>query len=450
MKPLISILTPLATLALTACGLYTEAPRPVTEYDINEICQIDSLAPTIARLSWREMFPDPYLTAWIDSGLRANTDLRKAQLQVEQAEATLRASRLAFFPSVSVGADGTAGFNTTDKFTIGPSASWEVDIFGKQRNLKKGAEAAYYGSEAYAQAVRTQLIATIANSYYTLLMLDEQLDISERTIKTWDENLRTLQALKRAGRTNEAAVLQARANRMQVEGSAVTLRNQINEQENVMRSLLLNPAADLARGLLSEQEFPDSLSAGVPLSLLLNRPDVREAAYELQRCFYAINVSKAAFYPSLTLSGSAGWTTYEGTTVSNVSDWIASIAGSIAAPIFSKGTNEANLKIAQTNYEAASLDFQQTLLDAGIEVNNALSDWQTARERIALDKKQVVALKGAVNTTRLLMRNSTTNYLEVLTAQQRLLEAELSKTSDTYAAIQAIISLYHSLGGGTE
>ncbi len=310
-----------------------------------------------------------------------------------------------------------------------------------------GAEASWFASQAYRQAVQSQLVATIADGYYTLLMLDEQLSISERTLTTWDENIRVLQALKRAGRTNEAAVLQARANRMRVESSTLTLRNQIAEQENAIRSLLLDPDADMARGSLREQSFPESLSAGIPIDLLSNRPDVREAEYRLQKSFYDINVARAAFYPSITLSGNAGWTTSSGS-VGNPSSWIANALGSVVAPIFNRGTNKANLDIARARYEENLLDFQQKLLDAGMEVNNALIAWQTANGRLALDRKQIVALKGAVHNTRLLMRNTTTNYLEVLTAQQRLLEAELSEASDRFDVIRSVISLYHALGGG--
>lgn len=435
-------------LLFSGCGLYSKFESEPIEYDTERICVIDSINEPLSSVSWRELFNDKYLAAWIDSGLKSNTDLRIARLNVEKAAATLTASRLAFLPSVNLGAEGSAGYKSDNRFQVGPSATWEIDIFGKQRNLKLGAEASFNVSDAYRQAVQTSLIATIAEGYYTLLMLDEQLTISERTIKTWDENIRALQALKRAGRTNEAAVLQARANRMRVENSALTLKSQIAEQENSIRSLLLDPEANMTRGKLSQQIFPDTLSSGITLELLSNRPDVRAAEFELQKSFYDINVARAAFYPSLTLSGNAGWATSSGVGIGNPSSWIANAIGSLAAPLFNRGTNNANLKISKAQYEIASLNFQQKLLDAGMEVNNALTAWQTAHQRLVLDKKQIVALKGAVHNTRLLMRNTSTNYLEVLTAQQRLLEAEITEAADRYDEIQAVISLYHALGGG--
>ena len=434
---------------LSGCNLYTRYERQPLEYDVAEIADNDTLASPLSYLSWRKLFKDSCLQTWIEEGLRSNTDLRIAQLRVDEAEATLSASRLAFLPSANLNADGNVGHKSTNRFSIGPSASWEVDIFGKQRNLKLGAEASFYASESYRQAVQTSLISTIANSYYTLLMLDEQLSISERTLKTWDENIRVLQALKRAGRTNEAALLHANENRKRVDTSTITLRNQISIQENAVKSLLLNPGMDTSRSTLKSQLFPDSVSSGVSLSLLSNRPDVRRAEFELQKSFYDINVARAAFYPTLTLTGNLGWSTSSGAGVSNPSTFIANAIGSLTAPLFSRGKNKANLKIAESEYEIASLSFQQKLLDAGIEVNDALSSWQTAKDRLILDKKQIVALKGAVHNTRLLMRNSNTNYLEVLTAQQRLLEAELTEINDKFEEIQSIISLYHALGGGS-
>lgn len=437
---------------LSGCGLYSNYTRPDIEFDLSEMSAPESFADSsLATMSWRSLLTDSSLVTLIERGLENNTDLRIAQLRVDEATATLSASKLALLPSVGISADGRVSNSSANTFSITPTASWELDIFGKQRNLRKSAEAGFYSSVAYKQAVQTALIASIADGYYTLLMLDEQLSISERTLNTWDENIRTLQAFKRTGRSNEAAVLQAQANRMQVENSILTLRKQILVQENSLKSLILDPGFNIERGKLNEQKFPESLSSGISVAMLSKRPDVLQAEYQLQKSFYGINVAKAAFYPSLTLSGSAGWTTSSGSSVGNPSSWIANALGSLSAPLFSRGTNRANLKIARAEYEIASLQFQQKLLDAGMEVNNAISAWQTAQSRIAVDKKQIVTLKGAVHSTQLLMRNTgTTNYLTVLTAQQRLLDAELTEVNDRYQAIQSVIALYHALGGGID
>jgi NodT family efflux transporter outer membrane factor (OMF) lipoprotein len=402
---------------------------------------------SIARMTWRELFADTLLQDCIELGLKNNTNLEIARLKVEQAEATLQTSRLAFFPSVSFSAQTNVGSNSNGLgYNLTPSASWEIDAFGRILNTKKGSQAALGATEAYQQAVQTQLIATIANSYYTLLMLDEQLDISKRTLKTWDENIRTLSALKRAGKTNEAAVLQAKANKVNVEASILTLEKQIIEQENSLSALLGIVPQEFERGTLENQVFPDTLLTGLPLSSLINRPDVRQAEYKLVEAFYATNVARSYFYPTITLSGSAGWSGVIG----DPGDWIFNAVGSLMQPIFNQGKNKARLKISESQRQEALLNFKQTLLDAGTEANNALVSWQTARKRLDSDKIQIMYLKSAVFNTQLLMKNGQATYIEVLTAQKNLLQAELTETNDKYIEIQSVISLYHALGGGLE
>ena len=430
-----------------SCNLYKHYERP-------EIDFVDSLynrIPTannyesIASLTWKELFTDTILQNLIEIGLNNNTDLEIARLKVEQAEATLKTSKLALFPSVSLSAQASVK-NEGFTYNITPTASWEIDAFGKLHNTKKGAEAALAATEAYQQAVQTKLIATIADAYYTLLMLDEQLEISKRTLNTWEENIRTLSALKRAGKTNEAAVLQAKANKVNVEGSILTLQKQITVQENSLSALLGLVPQKLERNELSQQVFPDTLLMGLPLSSLINRPDVRQAEYKLVEAFYATNVARSYFYPSITLNGNAGWSGISG----NPSDWIFNAVASLVQPIFNQGKNKARLTISESQRQEALLNFRQTLLDAGTEANNALISWQTARKRLDSDKLQIMYLKGAVFNTQLLMKNGQATYIEVLSAQKNLLQAELTETNDKYLEIQSVITLYHALGGGLE
>lgn len=450
MKKNVIAVAAMAGMLAQGCGLYKEYHHESVGAEHAAVFAgeaTDSVLEPLAAMPWRELFTDPMLREWVDSALTRNTSLRGAELRVTEAEARLKASRLGFLPSLSLSAEGSAG-NSRRSFSIGPQAQWELDIFGKQRNIMLGASATRMEAEAYRQAVETSLVAAVARCYYNLLMLDEQLAISERTLTTWDENIRVMQALKRAGRTNEAAVLQARANRLKVENSAHSLRQEILEQENAVRSLLLMPDMDVKRGKLEDQEFPELYATGVPVSLLSNRPDLREAECRLMSTFYSVNVARAAFYPSLVISGSAAWQTAGGAAVSSPAGWIANALGSLTAPLFSRGTNKANLEVAKAEHEQALLEYEQLLVDAGMEVYNALSAWSTARERLAVDKKQVVALKGAVHNTRLLMRHTDTNYLEVLTAQQRLLEAELAEATDRFDVVRAVVEVYCAIGGG--
>lgn len=447
------LLTGIAALTLVSCGVYKPYSRPETDTDglyRDMVATADT--STLAALSWRELFTDPNLQALIEQGLQHNTDLGIARLQVEEAEAVLMNARLSYLPSLSLSPEGGISRydgSTAKTYNLAATASWELDIFGKTTNAKRGTREAFEGSRDYAQAVQAQLIATIANSYYTLLMLDRQLEIGEQTLQSWSGSVRTLEALKMAGQTNDAAVLQARANRMQLEASVVSIRKSIAETENTLSALLAFPSQEIPRGTLEESVFPERLSTGVPLQLLSNRPDVRQAEHSLAQSFYNTNAARAAFYPSLTLSGTLGWTNNGGGVVMNPGKWLANAIGSLTQPLFNKGTNIVNLRIAKARQEEAALRFRQSLLDAGKEVNNALSQWQAARQRIDIGIRQVATLQEAVRKTELLMRHSSTNYLEVLTAQQSLLNAEQTQAQDRFDEIQGIINLYHALGGGS-
>ncbi|MEF3427401.1 efflux transporter outer membrane subunit [Bacteroides cellulosilyticus] len=437
---------------MTGCSIYKPYSRPEvqTEGLYRDLEETKDTA-SIATLGWRNLFSDKNLQALIDKGLERNTDLRVAHTRVKAAEAVLMNARLSYLPSVVLAPDGsisgTEGAKAIKTYNLAASASWEIDLFGKVTNAKREALAALEGSRAYRQAVETQLIATIANSYYMLLMLDRQLIISEQTLITWKETEHSIEALKRAGKSNDAAVLQAKANRLALEASVVSIRKSIRETENGLSALLADTSHDIMRGALQKQQFPDTLSAGLPIQLLANRPDVRQAEWNLAQAYYATNAARSAFYPSLTLSGSTGWTNNVGGVVVNPGSWLFSAVGSLMQPLFNKGTNIANLRQAKARQEEALLLFQQSLLDAGKEVNNALTRWQSARIRMDYVNQQIMTLQEAVRKTELLMQHTSTNYLEVLTARQRLLEAELTQAQDKFEEIQGVIDLYHAVGG---
>lgn len=441
-----------AVCLMTGCSIYKPYSRPEvqTEGLYRDLEETKDTA-SIATLGWRNLFSDKNLQALIDKGLERNTDLRVAHTRVKAAEAVLMNARLSYLPSVVLAPDGsisgTEGAKAIKTYNLAASASWEIDLFGKVTNAKREALAALEGSRAYRQAVETQLIATIANSYYMLLMLDRQLIISEQTLITWKETEHSIEALKRAGKSNDAAVLQAKANRLTLEASVVSIRKSIRETENGLSALLADTSHDIMRGALQKQQFPDTLSAGLPIQLLANRPDVRQAEWNLAQAYYATNAARSAFYPSLTLSGSTGWTNNVGGVVVNPGSWLFSAVGSLMQPLFNKGTNIANLRQAKARQEEALLLFQQSLLDAGKEVNNALTRWQSARIRMDYVNQQIMTLQEAVRKTELLMQHTSTNYLEVLTARQRLLEAELTQAQDKFEEIQGVIDLYHAVGG---
>lgn len=431
---------------LSGCSLYRQYEREQMPFvdSLYRRMSVPSDSVSSASVTWDKFFTDPLLQEWIRTGLEYNSDLNIARLKVQEAEASLLAARWAWLP----GADFSVQGGLPGQFSASVQASWQTDIFGGLRNAKRRAQAALEQSHAYRQAVQTQLVATIANSYYTLLMLDEQLTISNRTLKTWEESIRTLEALKRAGKTNEAAVLQAKANMLSVEANVLTLEKEILAVENSLCALLGLVPMPIERSTLNDQILPERLCAGVPVELLDRRPDVKQAEMVLAQAFYNVNSAKASFYPNITLSGALGWTTGSGNITVDPGSIIANLIAGLTQPVFGRGVNKARLKTAQAQLEEAAYAFRQSLLDAGVEVNNALTLWQTAQKRVELDKKQILNLQAAIWNTQLLMKHGNADYLEVLTAQKNLLQAELTEVSDRYDEIISAVNLYQALGGG--
>ncbi|HIZ14542.1 MAG TPA: TolC family protein [Candidatus Tidjanibacter faecipullorum] len=443
-------------LLTSSCGIYNQyKPTEEVAPDLfgENVAVTDTLS--LGNVDWREMFTDPILQRHIDSALVRNTDLQTAYLRVQEAEASLMSARLAYIPSFSLSPQATLGTggdlqNATMTYSLPLTASWEIDIFGKLTNQKRAAKAAYYQSQEYAQAVRTQIIASVANTYYTLLMLDAQYAITQETEKTWRESVEATRALKEAGYMNEAALAQTEATYYSIYTSMLDLKEQINQAENAMSLLLFETPQAIERGSLYDQNFTEEFSVGIPLQMLSNRPDVRSAEQALAQAFYMTNAARSAFYPSITLSGSIGWTNSIAGAIVNPMQAIASAVGSITEPLFNRRMNVAQLRIAKAQQEEARLAFQQTLLNAGSEVNDALMQYQTAHQKAEYYVKQIDALSIAAESTRLLMEHGSTNYLEVLTAQQSLLTAQLTQVANRFSEIQSLISLYQALGGGRE
>ena len=438
---------------LSSCGIYTKYKPAETVPDSlygEKIEVADTL--NFGNSDWKEVFTDPHLQTLIEQALQNNTDYQSAQLRIEESKATLLASKLAFLPSFALAPQGTiSSFDSqkaTKSYQLPVTASWELDIFGRMRNSKKQAQALYAQSIDYKQAVRSQLIASVANTYYTLLMLDEQLALSQETETAWKETVDAARALMDAGQYNEAGVSQMEATYYSVQTSVIDLKEQINQTLNSMALLLAETPRNYERGKLADQKMPEDLSVGVPLQMLSNRPDVRSAERSLEAAFYVTNQARSAFYPSIVLSGSAGWTNAAGSIIVNPAKFIATAIGQLTMPLFNRGHNIAQLRIAKAQQEEASLSFQQTLLNAGAEVNDALTAYQSSKSKTELYQKQVTALEKTVTSTSLLMEYGTTNYLEVLTARQSLISAQLTQVSNRFTEIQSVISLYQALGGG--
>ncbi len=443
-----------AAVAFTSCGIYKPYTRPEVQTDGLYGDAETADTATIGNIAWQEMFTDPQLQVLIEQALANNTDLQSAHWRVKEAEATLKSARLAYLPSFNFAPQGAISSfdnkNTTKTYNIPVTASWEIDIFNRLTNSKRKAKALYAQSQEYEQAVKTQLIAGVANLYYTLLMLDSQYEITAQTADRWREGVRTMQAMKEAGMTTEAGVAQYEATYLSIEASLRDLKYQIREVENSFCSLLAVGPQTIVRGKLEAQEVPAELTVGIPLQMLTNRPDVRSAEYSLMQAYYATSEARSALYPSITLSGTLGWTNSAGSMVVNPGKLLLNAAASLVQPIFNAGANRARVKIAKAQQEETKLSFQQTLLNAGAEVNNSLAQVQTARNKVEFRTQQVAALERAVESTELLMRHGSTTYLEVLTAQQTLLSARLSQVSDRFDEIQGVVNLYQALGGGRD
>lgn len=459
MKLQILIYTLCMTTLFSSCHVYKQYSRP--DIDLqglyrDPVADNDTLSSdtsNMANLPWEKVFTDQYLQILIRQGLERNTDLQTALLRVKESQASLMTSRLSYFPSLALTPQG--GISSYDhqrgnwSWSLPVSASWEIDLFGKLLNTKRAAKAALLQSEAYRQAVQTQVIAAIANYYYTLLMLDKQLETTEETSVLWARNVETMKAMKQAAMVNEAGVVQSEANYRAVLASISDLKNQIRETENSLSLLLRQAPQKIERGNLDTQKLPSVLNAGIPVQLLANRPDVKAAEMALAGTYYNANEARAAFYPQLSISGTFGWTNQAGNMILNPGKIIASALGALTQPLFYRGANIARLKIAKAQQEEAKLNFEQTVLNAGSEVSNALNLYESASQKLVQRREQIQFLERSVEyTEELLTLGSSTTYLEVLTAQQSLLSAQLSGIADRYQQMQAIVNLYHALGGG--
>ena len=442
MKKIILVLSVVAI--FTSCSIYKKYTRPEeisTDKLYGNIEKADTT--TMADISWREFFTDKHLQGYIEQGLKNNIDMHLAAERISQAELALQSAKLAFIPSFSIEPSIGAGVGEKFSYAVPVKASWEIDILARNINAKRKAEATLEYNKLYRRSVQTALVAAIANNYYTLLMLDAQMRVSRSTSASWRENVRTMKAMKEAGMTNEASISRTEANSCSVDASIHDLQYSLTKALNSFALLLGVTPQDFPRGELNGVDFKQELFVGVPAQLLSRRPDVKQAEYELQLAFYNTNIAHADLYPSLTLTGNMG---LEG----GPAAFALSFVGKLVQPIFKAGSNRANYKIAQSKQREALLNFQHKLLEAGSEVNTALAQCNSARNKTNLRIRQIETLESSVYSTRQLMSHAEATYLEVLTAQQALLSARLQQISDRFEGIQGVINLYRALGGGVD
>lgn len=453
------IIVGLAATALTGCkSLYGKYERPevntagIVRNPIGEGSLAESDTTNFGNLPWRQLFTDPQLQTIIEHALANNTDLLNAALNVDIAEAQLKAAKLSFLPQFAFTPQGTiTRFNeaTIKSYSIPVTASWNVPLFGGLTAAKRSAQMALIQNKDYQIGVQTALIAHVANLYYTLLMLDRQLeivnDMEQLTKETW-EIMKVQHESVRGVRST--AVQSAESNYYSILVKKADLNRQIRESENALSLLMAEPAQAIARGKIDAQNLPSQFATGVAIDLLRNRADIHANEMALAKCFYGIETARSKFYPNITISGTGGFSNNQG--MVNPAKWLWSAVGSLTQPIFKNGQLIAGLRVAKDQYQQAYNTWQNSILKAGNEVSNALVQYNTSAEKSAIEEKQIAVLKQNVEDTRALMASAGSTYLEVITAQSSLLNAEISKVSDDFSKMQAVVNLYQALGGGAK
>lgn len=444
--------------SLSGCHIYQKYDTPTSSAITRAYAEARSQEPdstALGNLLWEDVFTDAKLASLINMALENNTNLRNAQLNVEVAQANLLGAKLSYLPSLVLAPNGSgssmAGSDMSWSYSLPAQLSWEVDIFGKLLNSKRGAKAALLKSEAYAQATRSQIISAVASTYYAISATRAQLELSRHTSALWKETVSTMRDLKEAGRgVTEAAVVQSNANYYNILASITDLEASLDQLNNTM-SLLLNTAPqewDIPGN--ASLSVPQQLRDGVPMSQLAWRPDVQAAEQTLAAAFYGTNSARAAFYPGLTITANGGFTNLLGSVIKNPGEWFFSLAGSLTAPLFMRGQNIARLKASKAQEKQALNSFEYALLNAAAEVQDALTVYDKSLQKSSYLVEAVSNLEKSVEYTKDLMLYSTgsTNYLEVLTAQQNLLSAQINQINTELARSRSVINLYQALGGG--
>lgn len=447
--------------SLHSCFVAKDYSRPETMVE-EQYYRTDSISQdstSMADLSWKEMFTDPELISHIEEGLANNIDIRVAIENITISQAYLKQGKAGYLPTLTVGpnfvhqelsANGQLGaqFSSLDQYEVSADLSWEADIWGKIRSQKRAFDATYLQSVAAHQAVKTRLIADIASNYYQLLAVDEQMRITQETITTRENSLETTQALKDAGSLTEVAVKQTEAQLYNAQAILVDLKNQSRLLENALSYLLGKSPEAITRTSLEDQQITTALKVGVPALLLSNRPDVMAAEYNLVNAFELTNVARSNFYPSLTLSGSAGMQSLDFDKLFNANSFFASIASGLTQPLLNGRRIRTQYEIAEAQRNQAQLNFKEAILNASREVSDALYTYEANSETITIKEKEYDAYDKAVSYSEELLNYGLANYLEVLTARENALNANLSLINAKYNQLRAVVNLYEALGGG--
>lgn len=443
------------SLMLASCGIYNkyESKGTVPDNVFGTEVTVDK-SGSVAQLSWREFFTDPVLQSLIESALEQNTNLNSARIAVEKSEASLKSARLAYLPSFNFAPSGNvASFNNSAAawtYSLPLQMSWDPGLFGTNTTKKRKAEAVLMEARMQEENVRTNLISTVAQQYFMLQILDRQLDILIQTDSLWNRSLETQRVLWENGKAYSTAVDQMESSYLNAKTQIVDVRRNILSVENAICKLLAIPPQHIERSKWGNWELPERVDIGVPAELLQYRPDIRMADYAMAEAFYNTQSARQAFYPNLSLSGILGWTNNAGSTIVNPGALLLNAGLSLMQPIINRGQLKANKKVAELTEEDMKQLYVQTVINAGNQVNEALADCQAARDKHEYYHRQVEVLQSAYVGTHELMDSGKASYIEVLTAQERLLSAQLNEAMNMYKGALGVVALYISLGGGTK
>ncbi|MGV8914952.1 MAG: efflux transporter outer membrane subunit [Kaistella sp.] len=467
MKKYFSIKIPLilfSAFLLTSCMAREtyERPKEVVNENLFRTDLLPKDSVSLATISWRDIFTDPVLQQHIAKALENNLDVRVALQNISAADSYLKQSKAAYFPTLSAGPNytfQTQSLNTQsgqllnqrkygDQFDISANFGWEADIWGKLRAQEKAEVANYLGTVAAHQAVKSDLVAAVASTYYQLLTFDDQKRIINETISLRKKNLETTSALKDAGTLTEVAVQQSEALVFNAESLLINIDVQIALLENTLSLLLAEPSHAITRTTIDAQKMPVSLALGYPANLLANRPDVKAAEYRLMNAFEMTNAAKANFYPSLRLTGSGGIVSGDLDNLFSANSLFANVVAGLVQPILNKRQIRTQYEVSLANKEVAYLNFRRSVLTAGKEVSDALKIYQSQDSFISLKRKEGEAYRKSVDYSQELVNYGLANYLEVINASVNHLNAELNISNAEYSKLDAGVELYRALGGG--
>ena len=456
------ILVAFLPLLLQSCFTAKTYERPNVETE--NLYRTDNLpqdSVSFASVSYQDLFTDSYLKTYIQKGLENNLDIRIALQSIAAAEAYVKQGKAGYLPTINGAASATRTARTSENGQFGSfftqpfnqyetsgTASWEADIWGKIRSTKRASDASYLQTVAAHKAVKTSLVAQIATTYYQILALDKQIVVTEETIENRSKSLETISALKEAGQANQVGVDQTAAQLYSAQSQLLDLKNSLYQAENTLSILLSEEPQTYERSSLDEQSLANEMQLGVPALLLRNRPDIIQAEYNLVNSFELTNVARSNFYPSITLSAQGGFQSLDLDNWIDSSSIFANLVGGLTQPIFNSRKIRTAYEVAQVQQEQSLLSFKKALLSAGKEVSEALYDYNISIEKEVFISKQVSALKRAESNSEELLNSGYLTYLDLLTARENSLNAELNLVNNKFSQLSATVELYRSLGGG--